>query len=50
MGAGQIMPSLMLRKDIKAGMKKPKDLIAKYDVSEEALWWRLTGTGLFRLL
>jgi Zn-dependent peptidase ImmA (M78 family) len=45
-----IMPPQMLRKDIKAGIKDPKDLAKRYGVSEIALWYKLNETGLWKLL
>lgn len=45
-----IMPPEMLRKDIKSGIKEVKDLAKRYVVSEEALWWQITNSGLLKLL
>lgn len=45
-----IMPPDMLRKDIKSGIKDIKDLAKRYVVSEEALWWQITNSGLLKLL
>ncbi len=45
-----LMPPELLRKDIKAGIKKPEDLAKKYGVSVEALWLQLRSTSLFKLL
>jgi len=45
-----IMPPAMLRKDIKEGLKDPKQLAKKYGVSEEAMWWKLTESGLWKQL
>ncbi|MBL8031280.1 MAG: ImmA/IrrE family metallo-endopeptidase [Candidatus Doudnabacteria bacterium] len=41
-----IMPTVMLRKDIKAGIRDVKELATRYFVSEEAMWWQLSKTGL----
>jgi Zn-dependent peptidase ImmA (M78 family) len=36
-----LMPIEMLKKDFKNGKKDVKSLSIKYNVSEEAVWWRL---------
>ncbi|RJQ32230.1 MAG: ImmA/IrrE family metallo-endopeptidase [Actinobacteria bacterium] len=36
-----LMPLALLKSDINGGQKQPKMLAKKYDVSEEAIWWRL---------
>jgi Zn-dependent peptidase ImmA (M78 family) len=45
-----IMPTLMLKKDIKAGNKSVERLAKLYVVSEEAMWWQLSKSGLIKLL
>ena len=44
-----IMPPDLLRKDIKSGMKDVKELAKHYVVSEEALWWQISNSGLLKL-
>jgi len=44
-----IMPPDMLKKDIKAGSKDVKLLAKRYVVSEEALWWQISNSGLLKL-
>lgn len=44
-----IMPPEMLRKDIKSGIKDVKLLAKRYVVSEEALWWQISNSGLLKL-
>lgn len=45
-----IMPTVMLRKDIKTGIKDVKELAKRYFVSEDAMWWQLSKSGLMNLL
>jgi Zn-dependent peptidase ImmA (M78 family) len=45
-----VMPPLMLRADIKKGLKDMKLLAGQYGVSEEAMWWQLAKCGLVALL
>lgn len=45
-----LMPQASLTKDIKGGIKKPEDLAKRYQVSPEAMWWRLSKTGLINKL
>ncbi len=45
-----LMPPDLLRKDIKAGMKKPEYLAKKYQVSLDALWIQLTSTNLYKII
>ena len=42
-----IMPLEMLKKDIAAGVAGMKEMAGKYEVSEEAMGWRLVETNLF---
>jgi len=44
-----IMPPEMLRKDIKSGIKDVKQLAKLYVVSEDAMWWQVTNSGLLKL-
>lgn len=45
-----LMPQLMLAADIKRGNKNPEALAKKYQVSIDAMWWRLSKTGLINKL
>ncbi len=45
-----LMPPSLLRKDIKAGLKKVDLLAKKYQVSEEAMWWQIDKAGLLKIL
>ena len=45
-----LMPTKFLRADIKSGVKDVPTLAGLYEVSEDALWWRLSETGLLKLL
>jgi len=36
-----LMPFVMLKNDIKNGIKNPRLLADRYNVSEEAMWWRI---------
>lgn len=45
-----LMPRATLRKVLKDSPTTMKELVAKLDVSEESLWWRLQKTGLLGLL
>lgn len=45
-----LMPRATLRKILKDNPTTMKDLVAKLEVSEEALWWRVQKTGLWKLL
>lgn len=36
-----LMPLKLLKKDFQNGMKNAKDIASAYNVSEEAVWWRL---------
>ena len=45
-----LMPTKLLRADIKAGIKNVADLIERYKVSEEAMWWQIDKAGLLNLL
>lgn len=40
-----LIPLEMLKKDLKSN-KKPKDIAREYNVSEEALWWRIYESKL----
>lgn len=44
-----LMPPSLLRIDINAGLKDPKELAKRYQVSEEALWWQINKAGLLGL-
>lgn len=44
-----LMPLTELRKDLQQG-KKPKNLVAKYNVSEEAIWWQIKSHCLIKYL
>lgn len=41
-----LMPLAMLKNDFKNGIKNAKDIAKLYNVSEEAVWWRLIDCGL----
>ncbi len=41
-----LMPRTFLAADIKSGFKDVTALAKKYQVSEEAMWWRLSKCGL----
>jgi Zn-dependent peptidase ImmA (M78 family) len=45
-----IMPTAMLRKDINAGVKDAKELAKRYLVSEDAMWWQLSKSGLINIM
>jgi len=45
-----IMPTIMIKSDIKAGLKQVELLAKRYVVSEEAMWWQLSKSGLIKLL
>lgn len=45
-----IMPTTFLRRDIKQGSKSVFDLAMHYGVSEEAMWWQLSKSGLINRL
>lgn len=45
-----LMPQAPLTKDIKSGIKDPETLAKRYQVSPEAMWWRLSKTGLINKL
>lgn len=45
-----IMPSSLMRKFIKDNHRTAKDVISAFDVSEEAIWWRINSTGLWKYL
>lgn len=45
-----LIPPEMLRKDVKAGIKDVAELIKRYEVSEEAMWWQLRSTGILNQL
>ncbi|OYX39801.1 hypothetical protein B7Z00_00040 [Candidatus Saccharibacteria bacterium 32-50-10] len=45
-----LMPQAVLAKDIKNGIKNPEELARRYQVSPEAMWWRLSKTGLINKL
>jgi Zn-dependent peptidase ImmA (M78 family) len=48
--ANLLMPQTFLASDIKAGMRDVQALAKKYVVSEEAMWWQLSKTGLINKL
>lgn len=45
-----LMPTTLLRKDIKAGTKDPEMLAKKYNVSIDAMWLQLRNAGLINSL
>jgi len=45
-----LMPRATLRKVLKDNPTTMNDLVAMFEVSEEALWWRVQKTGLWKLL
>lgn len=45
-----LMPRAQLNKLLKNGHTTMKDLKNIFEVSEEALWWRVNSTGLWKLL
>lgn len=48
--ANLLMPRSFLARDIKAGIRDVSALSKKYVVSEEAMWWQLSTTGLINRL
>lgn len=45
-----IMPSFLMKKKIVDEHKSANELIGILEVSEEALWWKLTSSGLVKYL
>jgi Zn-dependent peptidase ImmA (M78 family) len=45
-----LMPPLMIRKDIKSGIKDVEELAKRYQVSKIAMWWQIDKAGLLGLL
>lgn len=45
-----LMPPILLRKDIKAGIKNPEVLAKRYNVSIDAMWLQLRNAGLVNSL
>lgn len=45
-----LMPTKMLRNDIKSGLKNVDEIAKLYQVSTDALWIQLTSGGLIKLL
>lgn len=45
-----LIPQAMLAKDIKNGIRDPEILAKRYQVSSDAMWWRLSKTGLMNKL
>ena len=45
-----LMPFLMLKNDIKNGIRTPQLLADRYNVSEEAMWWRVLECKLLSKL
>lgn len=45
-----LIPRAELNKLLKNGRTTMKDLVNFFEVSEEALWWRVNSTGLWKLL
>lgn len=43
-----LMPRDQLLTDIKVGIQDASALAARYQVSEDAMWWRLQGAGLLK--
>jgi Zn-dependent peptidase ImmA (M78 family) len=45
-----LMPLAMLENDIKNGMKNAKNIAMLYNVSEEAVWWKIVDCKLISKL
>ena len=45
-----LIPSNMLKNDIRKRIKDPKVLARRYEVSIEAMWWQILNTGSVNLI